>query len=360
MSHKDAFETAFGITLDDFLNEFKEEVLGQTKDCTVAKCGGGSVIGQFKMQDWVDPKVTTPNLVANFVDEQGRPVVISNLILAKQGADGSGANRETQYSLPGKFSINIFPGSYGFYFCEPGYPSGENTGACHAYETDWFNVSENQTANMTLQLPPYIDDANLKTPDIALKFTDENGNLLPNLRLQVCNVDTPVKVCSPQYQGKETDSNGVYQDSLRSGKYLVRFNWPNVGFAREWTYTFEIDNVNITENQVTNISYKFPAPNLIVKLTDLVGGPVPNHFLVLCTADHQLGNCANVIDSPNPWSGGSYTDKQGIFKAVVKPGTYFILTGKFPTVLPVPADYTFANINVASATETTTVEFQLK
>ena len=356
----DAFQTTFGISIQDFRAKFMDEVLGQTKICTMSACGSGSaVIGQFQLKDWLDPKITAPNLIARFVDDKGKPVVISNLLLARQDADRTFDNRQPD-NVPGIFSANLFPGRYGFYFCEPGYPGTENTGACHAYETGWFDVPGTQAANITIQLPPPIERPDLGSPDLVVKFLDESGNPVPNLRLQVCNYDTPVKVCSPQFNGRSTDLTGVYQDRLRTGKYTIRFNWPEVGYAREWTYALEVNDVNVNENQPTNITYKFSAPNLVVKLKDAAGAPAPNHFLWLCNADHNLGNCANITDSPNPWSGGSYTDQQGVFKAIVKPGKYFILTDRFPTLASVPTDYTFSDINITSETETTTIEFQLK
>jgi hypothetical protein len=360
-SPQSAFRSAFGMTVEEFRARFMEEVLGQTRDCTMATCGSGSaLIGQFNLQDFLAPGATTPNLVARFVGENGSPLVISNILLARLRIDVPNDNRQIDEGVPGIFSAALLPGRYAFYFCESGYPGTEPTAACRGHETEWFEVSEDQVTSVTFRIPPDIEEPARTDPNLIMEILDENGLPVPGLRLQVCNYDAPVKVCSPALHGKQTDANGIYQDSLRSGKYVVRFNWPGVGYAREWTYVFEVDNVNIGADQPTRITYQLPQPNLLVELTDLAGAPAAAHFLYLCRVDDQLGNCDIANHSPNPWSWGSYTNDQGVFKAVVAPGVYFILTSRFPTFVTLPTDYVISDINVSTEPETTTVEYQLK
>lgn len=350
---QNAFLSTFGITVQEFRAQFMEEVLGQTKDCTAATCGTGDVPGQYSISDLIDPARKSPNLIATFVDQSSHPVVISNIILCQQTISLPSACRQPD-NVPGIFSAPLKPGKYAFYFCDPGFPGTENTARCKGHETEWFDVLQDEVTNITVMVPSEIEDPTLSAPNLVVTFFDHAGNPVPDLGLQICNYDQPVKVCSRDDDSKHTDSEGVFLDTLRSGKYLIRFAWPGAGYGG-LTKTYQIDGIAVDKSRVTTTSYTFPAPNLIINFTDAVGGLLPHHDFVLCKAVEEPGNC---LTPASLWGWWVTTNPKGIFEAHVEPGMYLIVTNMDFTSLEQRVDLKIP-IEVTSETELTTIEYPL-
>jgi hypothetical protein len=349
---QDAFKSAFGLTVQEFRLQFKEEVLGVAADCTLAKCGAGvdNYSDKYKLGHLLDPSRTTPNLIVKFVDQNNEPVILSHVSMLKQNVGTTGEYAQP-FIVPGTFSEAMLPGRYSFFFCEPGYPTDQNDGKCQYHETDWFDVSSDQATEVTFQLPLPIKNPNLSSPNLIVKFLDKDGSPLPNLDLQICSYESPVKICSQgfSFPDRKTDANGVFQDSLRSGKYLIRILLGGVEFNTE------VRDLIVNESGVTKSVYQFPIPNLIVKFTDANGSLIPDHGFVLCKVVEGVGDCNSSAYNQGRW--GS-TSEKGIFEALVEPGDYYILTCKIDCS-GYPFDYTIKDVIVASPTEVTTVEYQL-
>jgi len=353
-----AFQSAYGISILDFRANFKDKVLGSLKNCTIATCGAGvdNYSDKYKLKHLIDTTRSTPNLIMNFVDENNAPVALTHLSLSRQGTDGNDDYAQP-FTTPETFSVALLPGRYIFSFCEPGYPVDQSDFACQMHETDWIDVYSDQVTNITLQVPPSIDKLSLAAPDLIVKFTDKDGNPLANLGLQVCNYDTPVKVCSPTYPKiRKTDANGIYRDSLRSGKYFIRVSLEPGNLGKyDFNPFYLIENINVDEAAVSTLDFQFPNPNLIVKFMDVNGSPILGHGFILCKIIQGVGDCS-APDST--WVQYASTNKKGIFEAQVEPGEYYILTCKLPDCPP-PYEIKITNIVVANETEVTTVEYPL-
>ncbi len=348
----DAFQSAYGVSISEFRAKFKGEILGSLKDCTVATCGAGvdNYSDKYKLGHLLDRTRTTPNLIARFVDQNNEPVILSHVSMLKQN-EGTTGEYAQPFIVPGTFSQAMQPGRYSFFFCEPEYPTDQNDGKCQYHETDWFDVSNDQPTEITFLIPLPIKNPNLSSPNLIVKFLDKDGNPLPNLELQICSYEFQVKICSPSGSGSDwkTDSNGVFRDFLRSGKYLIRILAAGIEFGTE------LRDIIVNETGITETSYQFPVPNLIVKFTDANGGLVPDHGFVLCKVVEGVGDCNSSAYIQGRWG---YTSEKGIFETLVEPGEYYILTCKIDCS-GYPFDYTIKDVIVASPTEVTTVEYQL-
>ncbi|MCE9647365.1 MAG: hypothetical protein K8S20_15315 [Chloroflexi bacterium] len=356
---KDAFKSAFGMTLEDFRTQFKKEVLGEMADCTVAKCGGGvdNYSDIYKLKHLIDITKSEPNLILNFIDENNQPVALTHLTLWRQdfGGDGQVVDYAQPFTTPPTFSVAILPGRYIFAFCEPGYPVDHSDWECQWHETDWIDVYNDKVTNLTFQVLPGVRKADLTKPDIEVRFTDKDGNPIPNLGIQICNLDTSVKVCTPTYPIAKTDADGVYTDFLRNGKYLIRVPlYPNYLRKYEFAPFYEIKDINVDENSIALVNFQFPVPNLIVKFLDVNGSPVPEHGFQLCKIINGKGNCATPVSL---WGWYAAANKKGVFEGFVEPGEYYILTCKLPDCPEYEIKIT--NIIVSSETEVTTVEYPL-
>jgi hypothetical protein len=353
----DAFQSAYGISVLDFRAKFKEQVLGALKDCTVATCGAGvdNYSDKFKLKHLIDTTKSTPNVILKFVDENNSPVALTHLSLWREGIDGQLIDYAQPFETPDTFSAALLPGRYIFAFCEPGYPVDQSDWPCVWHETDWIDVYSDQITNQTFQVMPAIRKPSLPAPNLAVKFTDKDGNPMSNLGIQVCNYDTPVKVCNPTYPIGKTDEDGVYQDSLRTGKYLIRVPlYPGYLDKYEFMPFYEIKEINIDENAVTSVDYQFPIPNLVVKFIDVNGSPIPEQGFLLCKVVSGAGDCTTPVSL---WGRFAMTSKEGAFEVRVEPGEYYILTCKLPSC---PSyDTTIANIVVLSDTQVITVDYPL-
>ncbi len=352
MPPNDAFQSAYGIPIFNFRAKIKDQVLGSLKDCTVAACGAGvdNYSDKYKLGHLLDRSRSTPNLIVKFVDQNNEPVILSHVSMLKQNVGTTGEYAQP-FIVPGAFSQAMLPGRYSFFFCEPGYPTDQNDGKCQYHETDWFDVSSDQATEVTFQLPLPIKNPNLSPPNLLVKFLDKDGNPLPNLDLQICSYESPVKICSQgfSFPDRKTDANGVFQDSVRSGKYLIRILLGGVEFNTE------VRDLIVNESGITKAVYQFPIPNLIVKFTDANGNLIPDHGFVLCKVVESVGDCNSSSYNQGRW--GS-TSEKGIFEALVEPGDYYILTCKIDCS-GYPFDYTIKDVIVTSPTEVTTVEYQL-
>lgn len=354
----DAFQLTFGISVQDFRSYIKQEILGQLADCTVATCGAGvdNFSDKYSLGHLLDPSRTTPNLIVKFVDQNNSPLALP-VEMAKQGTDNTG-EYATNITVAGIFSESLIPGRYIFSFCEPG-TNFNVTGRClvNEYGTDWIDVYGDKTTELTLQIPPPIVVSNLAMPNLVVTITDKDGNPMPDLGLQICNYDTLVMVCSFGHDTNRfyTDNEGVFHDSLRSGKYFIRLNMYS-GFHGKYEFFpfYEIRDINIIENNVTTISYQFPTPNLVVKFTDVNGTAVPKHEFVLCRIVNGMGDCNTLFNEQDGWA---VTNYQGIFEAQVEPGEYYILTCLVGCP-GYPFDFKFENI-VVSESQVMTYELSL-
>ncbi len=344
----DAFQSSFGISVQDFRAQIKQEILGVLADCTVATCGAGvdNYSDIYKLKHMLNPLATGPNLVVNFVDQNDQLVNLTHVSMLRQAENSDGTRGYAQpFMVSGTFSQAMKPGRYSFWFCEPGYPTNENDGACIEHETDWIDVFSDKVTNITFKIPLAIELQKSAEPNFILTIKDKDGNPLPNIGLQVCNYDTPVIICTPSNPGNYTDSTGVFKGSFRSGKYLVRINTEN-----------EFKDIDISDNNITTYTYQLPNPNLIVKFTDVNGSLVPEHWFVICKITDGKGICQNSTSLSLGWSG---TNKQGVFEAQLEPGEYYILTCKMSDCPGHPYDYRIDNIIVKSEAEVTTVVYQL-
>ena len=353
---QDAFKSSFGLTVQDFRTQFKNEVLGEMADCTVAMCGPGvdNFSEKYKLGHLLDPTRTTPNLIVHFVDQNNKPVVMTHVSMLKQNV-GTAGEYAQPFLVPGIFSNAMLPGRYSFFFCEPGFPIDQNDSKCQYHETDWFDVFSDKITELTFQIPLPIENLSVSTPNLTVKFLDKDGNPVPNLILQICSYENPVKICSnPFAPDRKTDSAGVYLDSLRSGKYLIRFSTSAdlVGY-----YPFyEIKDIDISASEATIVNYQFPIPNLVVKFTDANGNPV-NYDFVLCKIVEGVGDCSSSANTQSRWG---LTNPRGIFEARVKPGQYYILTCKFGCIGWAGIDFDIKITDIfVSETEVTTIEYQL-
>ena len=333
------------------------EVLGTVADCTIAKCGTGvdNFSDVYKLKHLLDPSRTTPNLIAHFVDQDNKPVNLTHVSMYKLNV-GKLSEYAQPFPVQGTFAEALIPGRYIFFFCEPGYPEVQFSGSCNGHQTEIFDVFGDRPTEITFQIPPEIEIDNSKEPNLIVTIKDKNGGLLPDLRLDVYNYDTPVLVCIAGKPEKHTDNHGVFQTSLRPGLYRISLNMES-GHHDKYGFNsyYEIDNIKINENGATNISYQFPIPNFVVKFTDVNGSGVPNHEFVLCRVEDGVGICAT---SKHPYGEGHVTNSKGIFEALVQPGEYFILTCKF-TCSYDQFDYKITDIFVENETKITTIEFPL-
>lgn len=350
----DAFQSSYGVSIIDFREDFMNDVLGTLKDCTVATCGAGvdNYSDKYKLGHLLDPNQTVPNLIVHFVDQDGKPVIMTHVSMLKQNVGTTGEYAQP-FIVPGTFSQAMQPGRYSFFFCEPGYPVDQNDAYCRYHETDWFDVFQNQVTELTFQIPLPIENSNLLKPNIIVKFFDKDGNPAPNLSLSICSYEDPVKVCSNQFApDRKTDSAGVYSDFLRSGKYLIRIP---ASSDFEVPFFYQMMNIDVSEDNLTSIEYHFPTPNLVIKFLDVNGSPIPEHNLVLCKMNNGIGDCITPVYNQERWG---ITNKKGAFEVFVEPGEYYALTCKIDCP-GYPFDYTIPNIIVTSETEVKTVEFQL-
>jgi hypothetical protein len=283
----------------------------------------------------------------NFVDENNKPVTVNHVSLWTQLDENGNFEYAQPFVVPGTLSLSLIPDRYILGFCDPQYPVDQRDDACEWHESEWIDLKKDQVTNLTLQIPAPIIKSDLPAPNLVVKFNDKDGNPIPNLELQVCNYDTAVKDCSPTYPIRKTDVKGVYKDSLRSGKYLIR--------VLDSNGVFELRDIVVNETIVTEISYQFPSPNLIVKFTDVNASPVPGHAFLLCKNVNGIGDCTS---SASLWGWWAVTNKKGVFEAQVEPGEYYILTCKAPDCPP-PYEITITGITVVSETEVTTVEYPL-
>lgn len=347
----DAFLSAYGITIFEARERIMEEILGSLKDCTVAACGAGVDVysGKYKLGHLLDPTKTTPNLIVRFVDENNEPVVLTHVEMHKQTVGTTGEYAQP-FVVPGIFSQAMLPGRYGFTFCEPGYPTDHSSLTCKSpQETEWFDVFEDQVTEVTFQLQQPTTNTNLSSPNLIVTFLDKNGNQIPDLGVEICSYGSPVRICD---SGGLTDLNGVYRGYLRSGTYLIRAHI----IGAEWPT--EMYDIVVNETGVTEVSFKFAKPNLVVKFTDANGTGVPEHELTLCKMVNGVGDCYASSHLGAALGRMGITNMEGIFEALVEPGEYYILTCKIACHLN-PPDYKIEDIIVTSETEVTTVEFQL-
>jgi len=352
-----AFQSAFGLSFEDFRIQFMDKVLGSLKDCTVAKCGTGvdNFSDVYKLKHLLDPLRTTPNLIAHFVDQDNQPVDLTHVSMYKLNI-GKLSEYAQPFPVQGTFTEALIPGRYVFFFCEPGYPEVQFSGSCMGHQTEIFEVFSDKPTEITFQIPPEIEIRDSKEPNLVVTIKDKDGNLMPDLRLDVCNYDTPVLVCMAGKPEKHTDNHGVFQTSLRPGRYRISLNMES-GHHDKYGFNpyYEIRDIKINDNSVTNISYQFPIPNFVVKFTDVNGSGVPNHEFVLCRIENGIGVCAT---SKHPYGEEYVTNSKGVFEVLIEPGEYFILTCKF-TCSYDQFDYKITDIFVESETEVTTVEFPL-
>ncbi len=357
----DAFQSAYGISITDFHQMMKDQILGDMQNCTVATCGAGvdNYSDNFDLSNLFDKSKTEPNLIVHFVDANNKPVIMTFIAILKQNIGTTGEYSQ-RFVVPGTFSYAMLPGRYMFWFSDPGYPHNGvegHWGDWRYFETDWFDVYADQVTEMTLQIPAHIENPNISTPNLQVKFFDVDGNSVPNLNLVICSYENPVKVCSGYYEPtRHTDSNGVYYDSLRTGKYLLKFPPFSTEFLGKYSQFvfYQILDINIQENGVTQIEYHFPAPNLVIKFLDVNGSPIPGHGFVLCKLVNGVGDCNSTAYNQ---SAVGHTNKQGVFEAKVDPGEYYVLSCKIGCE-SYPFDYTFEHIIVVDG-QVTTAELPL-
>jgi hypothetical protein len=347
-----SFKTVYGVDIREFRSQFMRDLLGQAAQCTPATCGTGDSVGQYSISEFFDSSKKEPNLIAQFVDENNSPVVLSNVILCRQNTSLPSACRQPE-NIPGVFSAPVFSGRYAFYFCSPEYPGSGNTAQCKANETDWFDVGDHAATELTFQVPVEIEMPALSNPDLIFKLSNANGEPVTDMFVQICNYDSPVKVCTNAEKGLQTDANGIVEARLRTGTYLIRFAWPSSGYGG-LTNTYEVRDIVVDQAGVQSISYQFPVANLVISFKDALGSSVPFHDFVLCRAIDQPGNC---VTSASLWGWWVNTNKDGEFEANVPPGSYWIITNSDYTSVEQHVDLKVSV--VASDSEVTTIEVPL-
>src|SRR5258706_2708319 len=356
---QEAFQKIFGLSISDFLSHFKMQVLGQAADCTVATCGSGDPVGAYTMKDVLEAPGAEPNADVKFVDQDGSLVVLTNVLLCKQTVDLPSACRQPA-PITGEFTAALQPGRYAFFFCEPGYPGADNSFKCKAHETDWFDVIDGQIFKQTFQIPSDIFLPDLPEPNLEVYFADSDGNPLPTFWAQLCNIDSPVKVCNGLSNAFPTDADGIVRYRVRPGAYVLRFTWPGAGYAAAGMNmtccsAYQTAEIHVGPDGVAKGSYQFATPNLILRLLDVNGSPVPDHEFVLCRATRQAGNCSISSSLWGYWAG---TDDPGVFQAHLDPGDYLIVTNKDYSNVEAHVDFKDP-FTVDQTPAVTTIDFRL-
>lgn len=354
-----AFQSAYGMSIADFRDQFMDQVLGYYKNCTVSTCGEFNWDRGDQMKNLIDESGVI-SFRAKFIDESGAPLPVNTIMICRQTvSQPSYCTGISEDGVPSIYEEALIPGTYMFGFCDPHAEHRDEGCLYGAYETGWFDISEGKVTDITFAVPPIIEDATQSDPNLVVKFLDENGNSIPNFPVKVCNYDSAVMACSvnldePGY--KHTNSEGVFEGSFRKGKYLIRFAWPNSASSSYTLPLYEISNININESSLTAITYQFPKPNVIIKLTNANGITVPLQGFLLCKAIEELGNC--LVTSANPWGWWVSTNDKGLFEGFLEPGDYFILTNIDLTSLEDRVDFKIP-FTVASETDVVSIEYQL-
>lgn len=405
MRDSDAFQSAFGISIQDFRTKFKENVLGNQKDCTVTTCGaslGHEDPRYGTLTPVIDYSLSSPNLTIKIIDKAGTPVPKVNLQLFRRlyndvyygtGGEDNGTNSEGILSAP------VLPGTYAMRFCVAGYLIGMysvDTTKC-VYELKPFEVLPDEAKTIDFQYWD-IQNPNLTEPNFLLTLLGVDGKILVNQYVQVCGSNAISTVC---LNGK-TDDSGIFRASLNAGTYTVRLVQPGQGDMDPRGYAnpkygmnldpyhnanlieYQIPNIQVDNTTVKSMTYQFPSPNLKIEFLDINGSPIPNTYFYLCksiggsTSQQDLNEKAitNQILSVyySNWNSkttkiGSldgdcilrdHTDKQGIFQYHVDPENYFLYFDNPGSQLEeFYFDHDLSSIKV-TGDQLTTVSYQFK
>jgi hypothetical protein len=372
----DAFQSTFGISIQDFRAKFMDDVLGDQKNCTQTTCGAASLGATDprygSMTPMIDYSLKSPNLVIKITDQQGKPVPDINYQLFRRLYNNFYA--DTEYDAPttnsdGVLSVPVLPGTYGMTFCAAGYPAH---GAAYSmeptkcvYELNLFEIMPGEIKTIDFQYWD-INDHTLAAPNFLFTLLGVNGQPVGSQYVQVCGYDAVSTVCL----NGQTDQSGVFRASLKAGTYLVRLVQAGQGYTdpRGYSnptyamnldpyhgtagYEYEIRGIQIEDPGVKSITYQFAAPNLLIKFSDANGSPTPNIYFFLCkSTDVSLSGPSQqdvtekqiTMEMLARFYGKSWdtkkvkavfldgncflrdhTDKSGIFQLHVDPGKYFI------------------------------------
>jgi len=389
---QNAFQDSFGISVQDFRQEFKARTLGILKDCTQATCGDtqASDADMWKLSQFDDHTLTEPNLIVNFTDENGQPAENTILTICKLGDNKAyyrcSGGEDRPIDSKGKFTRPLKVGTYILQMCEPGYAQNSGNPIKCVYGINPFEIVSGQITVIDFQFH------HLQNPDGAAQnfefvLLDTEGNPVPNQYIQICADQTGSYICL----NTKTDSTGKYKASFRTGKYLMRFVRPGqgsmdsrgVGNPDKYgmhlsgdSAEYEIFDIQINDAIVTKIAFQYPKPNFKITFKDAYGGAVlPNLVFWMCKTDllpvdgenpdgfTLLKDQVKDQDGSSALGDCSYefgADKTATFVGNLKPGRYAAFFNVTRPEFTQPFEYELADITVTSETEMTEINFQLK
>jgi hypothetical protein len=175
-------------------------------------------------------------------------------------------------------------------------------------------------------LTPLIDYS-LKSPNLIIKITDQQGRPVPDINLQLFRMLYDNIFFGTSGEDNGTNSEGILSAPVLPGIYGMTFcaaGYPGGGKGYSGHPTkcvYELNTFDVLSGQTKTVEFTYrdiqdhtlSTPNLLFTLLGTDGLPLANQYLQVCGYDAVSTVCLN-----------GQTDKSGIFSASLKSGMYLI------------------------------------
>ncbi len=173
-------------------------------------------------------------------------------------------------------------------------------------------------------LTPLIDYS-LSSPNLTIKITDQSGNPVPDVNLQLFRVLYNGLSIGTGGEDAGTDSNGVLSAPVLPGTYMMRFCEPGYKVRMYSMDTakcvYELNYFEVVPGETKTINFQFwdiqdhdlDEPNFVFTLLAVDGTPLANQYVKICGYDPLSSVCLN-----------SQTGEDGVFRVGLRPGNYLL------------------------------------
>jgi hypothetical protein len=170
-------------------------------------------------------------------------------------------------------------------------------------------------------------DYSLKSPDLVIKITDQQGKPVPDLNYQLFRRLYNDFYKNTEYDAPTTNSAGVLSVPVLPGTYSTTFRaggYPGKGGAYSGEPTkcvYELNPFEIMPGETKTIEFAYrdiqdstlSAPNFLFTLLGVDGQPISNQYVQVCGYDAVSTVCFN-----------GQTDEGGVYGASLKTGMYLV------------------------------------
>ncbi|HEU4422369.1 MAG TPA: carboxypeptidase-like regulatory domain-containing protein, partial [Pilimelia sp.] len=238
-------------------------------------------VGQTVQVD--DALLPTGSLGGRLVNAAGEPVAGATVALHQDGHSAGIAGTDDN----GEFQLaRVLPGIYQVSFSLGNGLEQWAYGKRSEAEADAITVAVGEHT--------VVNERLLATGSVAGRFTDQNGNGLPNYSVNV----TSATEGDPNSYYTETDADGNYRiDGILVGQHLVSFTDPNTNrsqFAYGKGNAADADRITVSAGETTTVNdSRVPAAKVRVKATDAKTGAAVSGFCVSLIGPSDGGGCTD-------------------------------------------------------------------